>query len=347
MGTQQEVIESCDLLKEDGTLNQIGYATQPLWQYDRRKIKAAWHRIKEWDYYAVLSQELGYGITFTVSDLSYIGLVAVCWLDFKKGTSVQLDTLTILPKGKTNLPPSSESGTSLFKDKKINLQINVADGERILEFDVPGFTDTNGDKGLKGKITLRQDPKMDSMAIATSWEENRRAFYYNHKVNCMPAIGNVTIGEKHYPFQPDNSFGVLDWGRGNWTYKNQWYWGSASGLLDGIPIGWNIGYGFSDRSPATENMLFYNGRAHKLDEVTFHFNSNDFMQPWQFTSNDNRFEMTMTPIVDRNSAINLGLIKSAQHQVFGLFSGHLILDNGTKLSIENMLGFAEDVLNWW
>ncbi len=73
--------------------------------------------------------------------------------------------------------------------------------------------------------------------------------------------------------QTDSAFGTLDWGRGNWTYKNRWYWGSASSLLDGEPIGWNLGYGFSDRTPATENMIFYQGTAHKLDEVTFHMDT--------------------------------------------------------------------------
>jgi len=116
-------------------------------------------------------------------------------------------------------------------------------------------------KGLKCDIRLKQDISADSMNIATSWKENRRAFYYNHKVNCMPALGEVIIGNETFKFEPEDSFGVLDWGRGYWTYRNRWFWGSASGLYEGVPIGWNLGYGFSDRTPASENMIFYNGRA--------------------------------------------------------------------------------------
>ncbi|MCK5784895.1 MAG: DUF2804 family protein [Desulfobacterales bacterium] len=37
----------------------------------------------------------------------------------------------------------------------------------------------------------------------------------------------------------------------------------------------------------------------------------------------------------------------AQHQVFGYFSGHVILDDGTRLHLDRFSGFAEDVLNWW
>jgi hypothetical protein len=30
-------------------------------------------------------------------------------------------------------------------------------------------------------LSLDQDPDMDSLVIATSWKENRKAFYYNQK----------------------------------------------------------------------------------------------------------------------------------------------------------------------
>jgi len=177
--------------------------------------------------------------------------------------------------------------------------------------------------------------------------ENRQAFYYNRKINCMPAGGGFTIGDRRYTYAPERDFGALDWGRGNWTYKNRWYWGSASGHTGGHSLGWNIGYGFSDRSPASENTLFVDGVAHKLAEVTFHMDESDYTRPWRFSSSDGRFEMQFTPIVDRDANINLGLIRSVQHQVFGYFSGTVILDDGTALVVDQFLGFAEDVLNWW
>jgi len=163
----------------------------------------------------------------------------------------------------------------------------------------------------------------------------------------MPARGTITVGGREYGFGADADFGVLDWGRGNWTYKNRWYWGSASGLLSGDPLGWNLGYGFSDRTAATENMVFYRGKAHKLDEIVFELDTGNYLAPWKVTSNDGRFEMDFTPIVDRHSRTNLGVIKSIQHQVFGHFSGTIVLDDGQALTIEHFLGFAEDVLNWW
>ena len=36
----------------------------------------------------------------------------------------------------------------------------------------------------------------------------------------MRASGTVALGKRVYRFDPSNSFGTLDWGRGVWTYHN-------------------------------------------------------------------------------------------------------------------------------
>ncbi|MBS7248505.1 MAG: DUF2804 domain-containing protein, partial [Candidatus Freyarchaeota archaeon] len=116
---------------------------------------------------------------------------------------------------------------------------------------------------------------------------------------------------------------------------------------DGRIFGFNIGYGFGDTSAATENIVFVDGRGHKLDQVTFHFDQKDYLNPWRFTSNDGRFEMTMEPILDRCSKMNLLVLKSVQHQVFGRFTGRAVLDDGSEVKIRKAVGFAEYVVNRW
>jgi hypothetical protein len=229
----------------------------------------------------------------------------------------------------------------------LNLRLRYESGQRRLTFAAPTLRNALGQHGLEGEIVLAQPASLESINIATSWAENRRAFYYNRKINCMPAQGGFRIGSDTYTLNPDRDFGALDWGRGNWTYKNRWFWGSASGYLDGHALGWNIGYGFSDRNPASENTLFWDGVAHKLAEVSFHYNPRNYLEPWRFSSSDGRFEMQFAPLLDRQSHTHLGLIRSEQHQVFGHYSGTVVLDNGQRVEVPRMLGFAEDVLNWW
>jgi hypothetical protein len=200
---------------------------------------------------------------------------------------------------------------------------------------------------MSGEIILDSPPGDESLNIATSWAENRKRFYYNRKSACPGASGKVTVRGRDYKFTPDSSSGGLDWGRGAWTYKNRWFWSSCSGILEGESFGFNLGYGFSDRTPASENALFYRGRVHKLGNVQFYFDSDDYTAPWRLEDEDGRLNLTFSPIVDRNSSVNLLLIRSVQHQVFGRFTGRVVLDDGKVLILDQFLGFAEDVLNHW
>lgn len=344
---QNEITQTMDLLDSDGLLHQAGWARFPYWRYDRSQIKASWLRIKEWDYYYVLSPDLKRGVTLTVSDLGYIGLMAICWLDFENNQYVQVDDLVPLTAGKLGLGADSNEAELSFESKKLSISLSVRSGKRRLSFDAPRLRTADGRVGLEGELDLDQGPNLESVNIATSWAERRTAFYYNRKINCMPARGRVTVGGTPYEFQPERDMGALDWGRGNWTYKNRWFWSSASGLLKGQSFGFNLGYGFSDRSPASENAVIYRDRVHKLADVSFHFDRNNYLAPWQFSSSDGRLTLDFAPCIDRYANTNFLILKSVQHQVFGYFSGRIVLDNGDILQLDRFLGFAEDVLNWW
>lgn len=332
-----------ELLDPRGRLVERGYATAEVRRYRRGAVRAHPLRTKEWDYYAVLNQDVG--LCLTVADNDYLGVLAVHWLDFGKATALQGGVLLPLPMGRMGLPETADAGDIVQVHDRLSMAFRHEAGGRRLAVDFPGFA--HG-RGLKGELWLAQPP-MDRMVIATPFAGAPRAFYYNQKINCLPASGEVVVGGDTHLFDPGSAFGVLDWGRGVWTWDNTWYWGSASGLVDGRPFGFNIGHGFGDTSAATENMVFLDGRAHKLDEVTFHLPDGTLDQaPWRFTSNDGRFDMTFEPIVDRASDSALpGLVRSSQHQVFGRYSGSVGLDDGTRLAIENLLGFAEKVANRW
>lgn len=347
MTSQNEIIRPLPLLDARGHITEEGWARHPYWRYDRSRIQASWHRIKEWDYYAIISHDGGYGITVTLSDLSYAAAIAICWLDFNRGTFRQIDSLKLLTRGKIGFPSSSAEGDLVYSDKTFSIRFIRGQDTRTLIMEAPSFESPDGDRGLKAHLTLQQFPEDESMNIATSWEKNRKAFYYNQKINCMPADGQVILGERTFRFSPEDSFACLDWGRGYWTYQNRWYWSSLSARIDGKRFGFNLGYGFSDRTPASENVLFLDGRVHKLDEVTFHFDEKDYMKPWRFESNDDRLELDFEPVVDRHGTTNLLIFSSFQHQVFGYFSGKVKLDNGETLKLERVLGFAEDVFNRW
>jgi hypothetical protein len=199
---------------------------------------------------------------------------------------------------------------------------------------------------MEAEITLNQLYDT-SLVIATPFKEYERAFYYNDKINCMPADGYIKIGGERFEFAKDTAFGLLDWGRGVWPFRTEWYWGSGSGMVDGMPFGFNIGYGFGDTSAASENMLFYGGTTHKLSEVYFDLAKDGYMSPKRFTSDDGRFEMDFVPVYDRYTENKLLFVDTQCHQIFGRFSGVVRLDDGRELVVKDLMAFTEHAINNW
>lgn len=363
---QHEIKERHALLDENGYLVEPGYTKGLLMDYDRKAIKGGAMRIKEWDYYLIASKD--FAVALTIDDNSYMGLDSVSLLNFKEGWEITNSPMVLFPMGKRNFPPSSAEGDIAAKGKKYELSFEHKGDHRILSFRMDNFKDG---KPVNGVIRL-DNPKQDSMVICTPYKEKKTAFYYNQKIVCMPASGYCEFDGVRYEFDPERDFGLLDWGRGVWTYKNTWYWGAAQGVSDGHIIGWNIGYGFGDTSAASENMVFYDGVAHKLSQVSFNIPKtngtyttrgscctaggkkvdtmemvDDFMSPWTFTSDDGRFEMDFVPVLDRASNTDFKILGSDQHQVFGLFTGKMVLDDGQVVEVRDFPGFAEKVMNKW
>ena len=342
---QHEITAPIPLLDEKGNLTEPGYAKKLLPVYQRAKVKGGLMRLKEWDYYYVGDDQVG--IALTIADNSYMALDSISFLSFGDSPwQITKSPMRLLPLGRTGLPEDSGSGVSQIAGRDYFINFTVAGGKRVLTAHMENFKDG---KPIDIRVTLTKEPE-ESIVICTPFEKEGH-FYFNQKINCMRAEGTVVLGEEYHSFSPDSAFGVLDWGRGVWTYHNTWYWGSASGVYDGVDFGFNIGYGFGDTSAASENILFYAGRAHKLSQVTFHIpmkdGKEDYLNPWKFTSDDGRFEMDFQPVIDRASNTDFVVLGSDQHQVFGRFSGTATLDDGTILHIRDLFGFAEKVENKW
>ena len=341
---QNRLVTPGPLHDRKGHLIESGFATSLIKTYDRERIKAPGYRIKEWDYYLIGTDR--YALAVTISDNGYLGLDSVSLMDFDKKTALTHTALSAFPMGKRNLPPTSMEGTSRARGKNYELNFVVGQGKRALYGHVYDYAKTG--KHLLFDLELA-DVKQDSMVIVTPFHNKPRHFYYNQKINCLPANGSVIQGEETLAFAPATAFGVLDWGRGVWPYTDTWYWGSASGIVDRKAFGFNIGHGFGDTSRASENMVFYGGTAHKLGQVDFKEPRSggkaDYLAPWQVSDTQGRLKLTFEPLLDRAANINALVLASDQHQVFGRFHGTAVLDDGRMLNIRNLTGFLEKVAN--
>ena len=334
------------LLDANGHLAEAGWHTALVREYSRKDIRAGKLRIKEWDYYLIENGEDV--LCLTLDDNSYMGMISVSVL--KRSTGAQTTKSIIIPftLGKAKLPSTSVSGDCRLSHGKNWISFANDGRKRVLECHMEEF---EKGKALDARVVLTDTPR-DSMVIATPFKEKATAFYYNQKIVGMTAEGYFTVGGEKVKFRAGNSQGLLDWGRGVWTYDNTWYWSAAMGNVDGHRFGFNLGYGFGDTSKASENMVFVDGVAHKLNGISFNIpktadGKDDFLKPWTFTSDDGRFEADFVPQIDRASLTSLKILISDQHQVFGLFTGRCTLDDGSVMEFAGLPGFAEKVRNKW
>ena len=338
---QTELTKPTALLEPDGRMAQVGWSRQPL--LDCNLEKANFYalkflqrfRIKRWDYYAVFSPRRFFSAT--IADLGYAGNLFVYSMDFTSGELYEEGVVVPLGKG-VQLPRNSQEGESRFDNGKLKLIFTVKKEARHISVDWPEF---HSGRGISAEIDLKFLPKYESMNITIPIGKDR--FYFNRKINCLPASGEVRYGQVVDNLNPKDCLGSLDWGRGVWKYKSFWNWASASGFLpDGRSIGLNLGCGFGDLSKAGENAVILNNRVHKLGQVPFEYDCNDYMKPWKFKDAEGRLDVTFTPFKERIAATNLAIITSEVHQMFGRYNGWCVSDSGEKVHIKDLIGFAEE-----
>lgn len=357
---ENRITEEGPLHSADGSLAHPGYATAPLLRYRRRGVKAPKWRLKEWDYYLINDDE--FAVALTLGDLGYMGLISASVIDLVNNSYRTTSVILPFPMGRFKMPENSTHGVSEYANKRVHFRFETRDGQRKIRARFNRFQD---DDDLMVEAVLDEEPQ-DSMVIATPWAENPKAFYYNQKILGMRAKGSFKSGMFVHGFRPEDSFALLDWGRGVWTYDNTWFWAAAHGWQDErgkrkTPhrFGLNLGYGFGDTSAASENMAFLDGKMYKFGRVDFGIPECDpkenkgskgvgkryrLMEPWHVTDDEGKVDLVFTPAVDRFDYTNIGLVVSDQHQVFGTFSGKVVLDDREFL-VHELNGSAEVVRN--
>ena len=340
----EKMLTKGPLLDENGNLIEAGYAFDLVRDYDRKAIKGLKSRIKEWDYYFIRDDE--YGIALTIDDNSYMGMASISVLDFKNKKDNTKSIIRWLTFGSVGFPSSSKDGDVFMEGKNYSMYFGNKNGQRHLVCHMKNLI-----KGKDFDCDVYLEKTTDkSMVIATPFEKKKH-FYYNQKINLLRGRGLFSLGDLRHQFKKKDTVGVLDWGRGIWTYSNTWYWSSLNAVINGHYIGFNLGYGFGDTSASSENMFFYDQEAFKLEDVSFNIPKDEkgkhlFKNDWTFTSKSGDIDLKFKPIIDRYSNTNALIIQSNQHQVFGYFSGK-IKTKEKEFEIDNLLGFAEMVKNRW
>lgn len=332
-----EITKAEQLLDKRGNLAVAGYATHMNFVYDKKYVKKPL-RLKEWDFYQIHFDDR-FVLQLTLGHVSYAMQIAATVLDLSTGEKRSVGTLaSVIPSFKKNMPTNPEVAHKLqYFSKNLHVQFEVTDKYRRLSFTQ---TDMLGIKAEINLILTNVNKTKEKMVIATPFSQKGQ-FYLNYKENCFVVNGYCRIEDVCY--QIKDGFGLLDWGRGVWPYAHNWTWGNGGTKVNGKHFGFNIGWGFGNTEAATENMFFYDNKAYKLGTV----HETQVGDNYRYQDDDKRFVFDVEPLFDNFTKTQMLWVNNRCHQVFGRWSGYVVLDDGTKLTIPPFIAFCEHAENHW
>ena len=342
---QHKIEQAGPLLAEDGTLRETGYAFRPVLDYDRKAVRHDATRIKEWDRYVIVDPD--FEIDLSIADYSNIGVDSISFRDFSSSVFYAKNRIQLFEKGDKLLSPTSVIGDSKSKGRGYSIEFRNGGDQRHLVFSMKRFSGRNG---ISGDIVLHC-PSCDHIVTAAPLAESEKLFCYKHRIQGMSASGTIQFGNREYKLTPGRSFGSFGWVRGVWSKSSEWIWGGAAGIEDGSVLSLNLGSGDGNPASTTENVIFCRGTAHKLSDAQWDIPLRSKSMPeggdWHISSDDGRIDLVFTPHSRHENRLNLGFTRLEREQLFGTYTGNVMLDDGTDTPVSQLQGFVERVRNRW
>lgn len=332
-----EITQNVDLCVGWGKLNPnaLGWSRKPL---IRPNITDHFLRKKKWNYWAVMNKVCFFSVT--VSDIDYLGLVSICFLDLEN--KAFFEEKVIMPFGIGCDLPETIHESVLFHSKKISLEL-LSDREKVLmNISIPNTNFGRVDAQLRIYWA-----SYESLTVVVPWSWRR--FQLTTKCVGLPVEGVLIVGNRIYEFNVSNSFATLDFGRGVWKYKTFWNWASFAAIVNENVLGINLGAGWTDGTGTNENAIFVNGRLSKIEsDVSFDYDRKDLFKPWHiYTRSSGEVDLEFHPMFERKAKSNLIIVSSEIRQMIGKFKGFIRDGDKNLYIIDEALGWSEEHRARW
>ena len=343
---EREITEPTTLCRPDGrTLNPDarGWSRVPLLDCN---ITGTWGRKKRWDYWGVLTPT--HALSVTYADVDYIGITDVWWAELATGRTGGRNRVA---PGAAGIHLPDRPGTKPLRSVARNQVIDLTDDDRGTRLSA-AWTEPDGTPASLD-VLVELPEGHESLNVVIPWSDT--LFQFTSKHQARPASGELVIGDERIEIghRPDGvgdeAWGVLDVGRGRWPYRTRWNWGGGAGTATtGEVVGIQIGAKWTEGTGFTENGIIVDGRLHKLGhELEWTYDWDRPLLPWRVQDPTGRANLTLTPVHDKHTKVEAAVLGTEVHQVFGTWSGTVVTDDGHELTVDGVLGFAEESRSRW
>lgn len=331
---EREITQTTPLTLPNGRLNPgaVGWMREPLVSTEGIDGRRSWGRNKRWEYWNVVTPT--HILALTVSSLDYAGVHEV-WI-FDRHTEKTIHQSVTVPFGRGATLPQTLGSTSVrARARGLAIDIDeVSEGTRLRVAIDGGSFD----------VVAVRPAGHECLGVVVPWSDRR--FQYTVKDVARPATGMLNFDGVVHELPAGECWAVLDHGRGRWPYDMRWNWGAGSGISGGLRIGVQLGGQWTNGTGSTENAFFVDGRLHKIsEELTWEYDVTDYLKPWRVYGRT--FDATFTPVYDKITRTNMGIVSSSTDQCFGDWAGTFTTVEGKIIEFGGIFGWAEDVHNRW
>jgi hypothetical protein len=337
---EREIFEWTSLCDKKGNLNPaaIGYARKPIIECN---LSGHFMRKKKWNYWCCYGEDVLFSVT-----ICHFDYAVSCFIYFLEYETQRFFEKTVtIPLGvvKKLKMPTRVLEPIRFTNSEINVNISYFQNQTLLAVSCDNFDN----EPLNVNLKILHPVGDESLNVVVPW--NRHTFQFTAKHHILPTKGFIKLGNKRYEFYEEESFSVLDFGRGVWPREVIWNWANASQRLRNKRVGLNFGGKWTDGTGMTENAVFVDGKMTKIHEdVIFEYDRSNFKKPWYITTKfTDSIMLTFHPFFERVAKTDLKLVQSEVHQLVGYYNGKVKLEDGSTLIIQQMLGCIEEHVAKW
>ena len=304
-----------------------GWRPYPAWEFPQRRDMRAIMR-RGCDICTFTDHEKGFMASVSFADLGIVGIHTLIFADLRRGMTAASEAISrasSISSGAADSP--SDDSYHTFSDSSMTMTLIKRGTEWRLLVSAPYLRLPSGEEGFKADITLSRAENAPCSASVSRLESGKGIAYSACSLP-LRASGTLFIGDTITPLD-EGSLGAVRWLRTRGTLS-----GRASAALfcgrDGM-IPWGIT--LSEASPV-QNAAIYGERAMKLGSVSFR-NENG---AWSVIEENGRLQLTLGFPAVHHTKGSRKFLSGEATEVYGLWDGFLILDDGRKVMISGAAG---------
>lgn len=290
-------------------------------------------RMKSWQYMTAVSSDLF--VAFVVGTAGFASNGFVYAVDLATKDMAKRFAITPLQIG-TTLSPTSARGSHRFATTGLSVAIENLEQGRSFAARVESTE-------VRAQLGFSCDATDEHLSLCVPLPGGR--WNYTHKFMAFRVDGVVTAFGREHRFDPDTSFGTLDFTKMYALRHAIWKWVALSGRTkQGKAIGLNLVDPTPD-APISENSVWVDGAREQLIDVQITVDGDSRTAPWSCTAES--LDCTSTALAHAEQHLDMPFIKHTLRHVVSTFSGRVRTKSGLVHDFENIPGIAEDFDNLW